>query len=607
MNDFQRNSGFSLIEALIAFAVLTVGLLGAVLFHSTLLSESGTAKAQSLAIKVAEKKLEELRDFGNEDDFYSSMNALVASSPISTAASGVNANYTVVTSFASSATNTSPLYTGTVTVNWTDPAGEAQSVSLSSNISWLDPLYGIDVEDAGSGVNNTNLGIIEVPRGLAQAVARVPMSVSASAGTIASEVVSDGVVYGVGIGDDSMGGAAVSLVKVKNSTDPIIKITGRVINNKQSEVTSADFDYIFAENATVIDVQSSTGSNCVFYNFDLAASGADEYEYGDYVCLMSEGWAGNISIISNDTATSEKKTLQDENNFVCYNSPRSYKYLIVQTPEDFNPASDAIASDAIKGQSGLVRFNDSDPDGYHWNDYFWHNDYLLSTASSPNSTLGVETLFAGDVFNQSYVVTHKSGGISECDDLDYDQYFFTDEKLPSEYFGIGRPNDPINHDEDNGVILGYTTVRFTIAGELYLQDTLPAAADGPEDYDIIGNPQPTASITCDIASAASGTESVGAYTYNKYPYTCNVPIRWDGAIVVQSSVIDGSIKGCPDDIGVGWSDDVVIKDNDGNDVVVDLNDHVAFHYYDRVARDYEVSKDTAFVFAKTTEAACAPF
>ena len=74
----KKEAGFTLLEALIAFLIITIGMAGAALFQSELIAESGASKARSVAVKLAEKELEEQRALLIESD-YSSLDALVSS------------------------------------------------------------------------------------------------------------------------------------------------------------------------------------------------------------------------------------------------------------------------------------------------------------------------------------------------------------------------------------------------------------------------------------------------------------------------------------------------------------------------------------------------
>ena len=143
--------GFSLLEALIALLVLSFGMLAIAGFQTTLARSSDLAKQRSEATRLAQQKMETLRSF-----------VRVATDPTTGAAHKFNYTDDVVSSttpetIVSNATFTRrwtvcrepilpcPLnHPGSeswvnVLVEWTDRAGQAQTVQLLSVISKFDP------------------------------------------------------------------------------------------------------------------------------------------------------------------------------------------------------------------------------------------------------------------------------------------------------------------------------------------------------------------------------------------------------------------------------------------------------------------------------------
>lgn len=60
----QRQSGFILIEALIALVILSLGLFGLMQIQTRVMTETGDSKARTVAVNLAQEKLEELRASG---------------------------------------------------------------------------------------------------------------------------------------------------------------------------------------------------------------------------------------------------------------------------------------------------------------------------------------------------------------------------------------------------------------------------------------------------------------------------------------------------------------------------------------------------------------
>lgn len=142
MNDslFYRNQrGVSVIEALVAFLVMAFGMLALAGMQITLRGGSDIAKQRSEAVRLAQEKMERLRDFeqlatATGRDAY---NDVVTEAQSNVTGFSSNATFQIATSVA---TRTDPDRKDlTVTVNWSDRSGSLQSVSLDSVIAGINP------------------------------------------------------------------------------------------------------------------------------------------------------------------------------------------------------------------------------------------------------------------------------------------------------------------------------------------------------------------------------------------------------------------------------------------------------------------------------------
>ena len=128
--------GASLLEALVAFVVLSIGLLGMVRLQSHLRLDADIARQRSEAVRLAQQDIETLRSFA------------------AMAASGTQPSYATITSAARTIDLTSTRYdltrsiadnaghkTVSVSAAWTDRSGKPQSVALESMIAGSDPLH----------------------------------------------------------------------------------------------------------------------------------------------------------------------------------------------------------------------------------------------------------------------------------------------------------------------------------------------------------------------------------------------------------------------------------------------------------------------------------
>ncbi|MES2226170.1 MAG: prepilin-type N-terminal cleavage/methylation domain-containing protein [Pseudomonadota bacterium] len=151
----QRQAGFTLVEALIAFLVMAFGMLAVAGFQTTMSRNSDVAKQRSEAVRLGQQKIESLRTFQQvrsdgagtivnyEDDVVSGGPETI--NPSSADPYATNATYArqwwVTKNDGSTAAGAGDLEKWIrVQVAWTDRAGEAQSVTLRSVISRSDPI-----------------------------------------------------------------------------------------------------------------------------------------------------------------------------------------------------------------------------------------------------------------------------------------------------------------------------------------------------------------------------------------------------------------------------------------------------------------------------------
>ena len=152
-----RPAGFSLVEILIAMAVIAFGLVSIGKLQVQLIRAGGGSKARTTAVYLAQRKMDDLRD-------YSALTGTPSYSGITNNGGGQiaagtvtmdNATFTLAwtsddyyySGFNSIATTTVPTPTPSypdfkqvqVTVSWTDAGNEAQSVVVETAIAPLDP------------------------------------------------------------------------------------------------------------------------------------------------------------------------------------------------------------------------------------------------------------------------------------------------------------------------------------------------------------------------------------------------------------------------------------------------------------------------------------
>lgn len=130
---FAMQKGIGLIEVLIALLIVSLGLLGLASFQGNLLSTSGNNKARGEAISIAQQEIELIRyAASSRDDF-----EIIPIPPSEKIVNGTNAVFdinVVITGDPSVST----IINVVVDVGWTDPKGQADNVTLISDVGLQD-------------------------------------------------------------------------------------------------------------------------------------------------------------------------------------------------------------------------------------------------------------------------------------------------------------------------------------------------------------------------------------------------------------------------------------------------------------------------------------
>ena len=130
----SKAQGFTLIEALVAFAVLAIGMVALAKFQANIMVWNARAKSQTAAIDLAEEKIEQLRNFADLSEFW----LLAGGSDAPEQMEGCNARFLREWTVAESVDPSYKLVS--VTVNWTCIEGSHRSVRLTTHISKVDPV-----------------------------------------------------------------------------------------------------------------------------------------------------------------------------------------------------------------------------------------------------------------------------------------------------------------------------------------------------------------------------------------------------------------------------------------------------------------------------------
>jgi Tfp pilus assembly protein PilV len=134
----NKQRGIGLVEVLIALVVVSLGLLGLAKLEGNLLSTSGNNKARAEAIGIAQQQMETIRYAASTQASYADLDdaglSLVNLNPFNV--TGTNAQFTVDIDIEDPDTNS--IINTIVEVTWTSAAGDAENITLMSEIALLD-------------------------------------------------------------------------------------------------------------------------------------------------------------------------------------------------------------------------------------------------------------------------------------------------------------------------------------------------------------------------------------------------------------------------------------------------------------------------------------
>jgi len=154
---FRRDGGFALLETLIAFLVLAVGLLALLSFHGTTQKIGADAKTRAEAVALAEDKLQQLESFLIAGD------PRVAEDSYSATVTGQLTDYTLEWEVTDDPDQPN-LKNVEVTARWTDRDNVLQAVEVGSVIRSVSPTEGVGdfITLVSAAINSSGGGGIDI-------------------------------------------------------------------------------------------------------------------------------------------------------------------------------------------------------------------------------------------------------------------------------------------------------------------------------------------------------------------------------------------------------------------------------------------------------------
>lgn len=145
----HKQRGISLVETVVTLAILSFGLVALMKLQAYLVGHSANSKEQTEATTLAQKKIEELRDYQqiNTSSGVKSYDDITSGSQT---VNGVASTYTL--SWAVTSNNVPDHKTIDLTVTWTDRSNVNHTINLSSIIAKTDPASsGVIIGSSGAG------------------------------------------------------------------------------------------------------------------------------------------------------------------------------------------------------------------------------------------------------------------------------------------------------------------------------------------------------------------------------------------------------------------------------------------------------------------------
>ncbi|MBF0219985.1 MAG: prepilin-type N-terminal cleavage/methylation domain-containing protein [Gammaproteobacteria bacterium] len=331
-NVVKRESGFTLLEAMVSFAVVGIGLLAVVKLNTDLISTSSGSKSRAVAIALAKEKLEEYRNYT-----YTNAAAMEAGMVDGSEAATTIGNASFTRGW--DVNMATPPYTVAVTVSWSDQLG-TDSVTLSTALNYTSPATDI-AQMPTSDPLIFHHGNAKIGGGL---VADTDTSVTGNNGDGTSTIQDgDDIKLVIADGDEVADTALITLEDACQSDvcTNFVKIKGTFFietsNNSHPSAAGAFVQassitycqqYYYRDSAGAIVTDPTVKSLPVLGSISTNMSNAPttgSYQFFHYTCYLGAGWHGNIGVKIAEVKGGQTQAIDDKTN-MCVGDPNSDEY-----------------------------------------------------------------------------------------------------------------------------------------------------------------------------------------------------------------------------------------------------------------------------------------
>ncbi|NRP58504.1 hypothetical protein [Marinobacterium sp. xm-d-564] len=295
MSQFNMSvKGFILIEAIIALVVSTVGLLGIALFSSSLLSESTDTKSKSEAIRIAQSRLDKLRQFAGQVELAS----IGSSSWAWPSSEGCEIYHSDTDTFyidGELVSNATGSLQGTVNVSWGQPDCESENKVSLATIVASDVFDSTVINGSISDVDLSGIGSnIRPPTGNAEYGDDAPGGVLPAGLSLQDVIVSQAAgsneirLLGSVLNDD--GTTSYKELLVTTDSAGFAEVRGVVYALNSSGVLPSDMSLVIKPSDTGVCPKGPLVSS---------VNGS----FVEYTCFFGGGWYGNIPVFIGESTS----------------------------------------------------------------------------------------------------------------------------------------------------------------------------------------------------------------------------------------------------------------------------------------------------------------
>ena len=314
MHTINRQKGFTLTEALVAFVIVTGGMLAIASFQAGLFSSSAYNKARTEALSLAQQKIEEFKHYthADEDNFIDSdgdgvmdADGYYTDAPIEGQNALFNRSWNLTTTGQASQVD--------VAVGWLDSSNTGQSVSLTSSVPWISPRAGGDqIVDLQEPIVYAPTGRARVGEGNLSDYPDVEVTPISSPGLDGLSVYAHDTNLFLVDGYNNILLTLEDACSIDTGTcTDFVKISGTVLLDTANSRQGLIDIFVIASDAAHCArfVPSGTLSS-------PPTTATGDYEFYNYTCYLGGGWHGNIGFV---TATGVK--LSDK---ICQGDPTAF-------------------------------------------------------------------------------------------------------------------------------------------------------------------------------------------------------------------------------------------------------------------------------------------